>query len=64
MHHLLKDWVKQFKGVASGYLQNYMNWFRILRIAGKNIDAYLGYALTSNSAYVSAKNIKSQYITT
>lgn len=64
MHHLLKDWVKQFNGVASGYLQNYMNWFRILRIAGKDIDAYLGYALTSNSAYVSVKNIKPQYITT
>ena len=64
MHHLLKDWVKQFNGVASGYLQNYMNWFRVLRIAGKDINTYLGYALTSNSAYVSAKNIKPQYITT
>jgi len=41
-----------------------MNWFRILRIAGKNIDACLGYALTSNPAYLSAKNIKPQHITT
>lgn len=64
MHHLLKDWVKQFNGVSSGYLQNYMNWFRILRIADTDISKYLDYALTSSSAYVAAKNIKPQYITT
>lgn len=64
MHHLLKDWVKQFNGVSSGYLQNYMNWFRILRIANNDISKYLDYALTSSSAYVAAKNIKPQYITT
>lgn len=57
-HHLLKDWVKQFNGVASGYLQNYMNWFRILRIAGTNTDNYLDYLLTSNKAFVPVKNIK------
>jgi len=64
IHHLLKDWVKQFNGVASGYLQNYMNWFRILRIAGADIGKYLDYALTSNSAFVPTKDIKPQYITT
>jgi transposase-like protein len=64
IHHLLKDWVKQFNGVSSGYLQNYMNWFRVLRIAGKDINTYLDYALTSNSAFVPSKNIKPQYITT
>jgi transposase-like protein len=62
IHHLLKDWVKQFNGVSSGYLQNYMNWFRVLRIAGANIEKHLEYALASNSAFVSAKNIKPQYI--
>lgn len=64
MHHLLKDWIKQFNGVASGYLQNYMNWFRILRVAGDDINKYLDYALTSNSAFVAAKNIKPHYIST
>jgi transposase-like protein len=64
MHHLLKDWVRQFNGMSSGYLQNYMNWFRVLRIAGTDVSKYLDYALTSNSAYVAAKNIKPQYITT
>jgi len=64
MHHLLKDWVRQFNGMSSGYLQNYMNWFRVLRIAGTDISKYLDYALTSNSAYVAAKKIKPQYNTT
>jgi len=62
IHHLLKDWVKQFNGVSSGYLQNYMNWFRVLRIVGSDIGKYLEYALASNSAFVSVKNIKPQYI--
>jgi len=63
LHHLLKDWIKQFNGVSSGYLQNYMNWFRVLRIAGTDISKYLDFVLASNSAFVSAKNIKPQYIT-
>jgi len=62
IHHLLKDWVKQFNGMSSGYLQNYMNWFRVLRIAGTDIGKYLEYLLASNSAFISVKNIKPQYI--
>lgn len=62
IHHLLKDWTKQFNGVASGYLQNYMNWFRISRIAGNDMSKYMDYVLTSNSAFVPVKNIKPQYI--
>lgn len=62
IHHLLKDWVKQFNGVSSGYLQNYMNWFRILRIAGADIEKFLEYSLASNSAFISGRNIKPQYI--
>jgi len=62
IHHLLKDWTKQFNGIASGYLQNYMNWFRILRIAGTDISKYMDYVLTSNSAFVPVKNIKPQFI--
>jgi transposase-like protein len=62
IHHLLKDWIKQFNGVASGYLQNYMNWFRILRIAGADRNKLLEYALASNSVFIPGKNIKPQYI--
>ena len=64
IHSLLKEWVKKFKGVASGYLQNYMNWFRIQRMVGNDIVKYLEYAITSNKAYVQVKNIKPQLITT
>lgn len=62
IHHLLKDWIRQFNGVSSGYLQNYLNWFRILRVAGNDIGKYMDYVLTSNAAFVSSKNIKPQYI--
>jgi len=62
IHHLLKDWIRQFNGVASGYLQNYMNWFRILRIAGTDLSKYMDYVLMSKSAFVPVKNIKPQYI--
>lgn len=61
IHHLLKDWMRKFNGVASGYLQNYMNWFRILRITGGDLSKYLDYAVASNTAYVSVKNIKPHY---
>jgi transposase-like protein len=61
-HHLLKDWIKQFNGVSSGYLQNYMNWFRITRIAGADINKYMSYSLASNSVFVPIKEIKPQYI--
>ena len=62
-HSLLKDWMKKFSGgVASGYLQNYMNWFRILRSNGDNIENYISYALMSNQAFVPIKLIKPQYI--
>ena len=61
IHHLLKDWVKQFNGVSSGYLQNYMNWFRVMRIAGSDIGKFLEYSLVSNSAFVIGEKIKPQY---
>lgn len=61
-HHLLKEWMRRFNGVATGYLQNYMNWFRINRIAGDDIIRYLNLAIKSNLAYVPVKNIKPHYI--
>lgn len=63
IHSLLKDWMKIFKGgVASGYLQNYMNWFRVIRTVGDDLATYLTYALMSKNAFVPIKNIKPQYI--
>jgi len=62
IHHLLKDWIDIFHGVASGYLQNYLNWFRILRLAKGEINKYLDFALTSKCAFISGEKIKPQYI--
>ena len=63
MHSLLKDWMKKFKGgVASGYLQNYLNWFRVIRTVGDNLVDYLTFALMSKNAFIPIKNIKPQYI--
>jgi len=59
-HSLLKSWIRQFNGVATGYLQNYLNWFRIQRTAGSDLVKYLNYLLTSNSAFVPVKLIKPQ----
>lgn len=62
MHHFLKDWMRRFNGVASKYLQNYMNWFRIQKTMNGNINNYLKLALTSNSSFVSANNLSTQYV--
>lgn len=61
IHHFLKDWIKQFNGVASKYLQNYMNWYRIQRVEKGNVSKYLQFALTSNSAFVPANKICTHY---
>jgi len=62
IHHLLKDWIERFNGVASGYLQNYMNWFRILRLAKSDMNKYLNFVLASKYAFVPVRKIKPQYI--
>jgi transposase-like protein len=61
IHNLLKYWIRKFNGVASKYLQNYMNWFRIERVEKGNALKYLQYALTSNTAYVPANKINTHY---
>jgi transposase-like protein len=61
INNLLKYWIRKFNGVASKYLQNYMNWFRIERVEKGNALKYLQYALTSNTAYVPANKINTHY---
>ena len=61
IHSLMKKWMVRFDGVASKYLENYMNWYRITRKLGEGetlSNEYLTYALQSNKAYIPAKNIK------
>jgi transposase-like protein len=37
IHRQLKDWMKKFNGIATKYLQNYLNYFRLVNIAkGQN----------------------------
>jgi transposase-like protein len=61
IHHSLKDWISRFNGVASKYLQNYMNWYRIQRVEKGNVQKYLELALESNSTYVPGNKISTHY---
>ncbi len=63
-HSLLKKWIMRFNGVATKYLQNYMNWFRIERENMADETIYLKLALTSNTSYVACSDIRTQYIIT
>lgn len=50
----LRQWMKPFNGVATKYLQNYMNWFMILeRIKSNNqrLKEFVFYALAGQSAW-------------
>jgi len=64
IHHLLKDWIKPFNGVASKYLQNYMNWFRIQRSENGDASKFLQLAIASNSSFVPSREIKLHYVIT
>lgn len=67
LHSMLKKWMVRFDGVATKYLQNYMNWYRLTRKLKNEVNrpsAYLTNALTSNQAYISAKLIKQHNIRT
>lgn len=46
----LKGWLKQFHGVATKYLDNYLGWRRMIEIRDKNISSkyYLQQALRKN----------------
>ena len=59
-HSRLKGWMSRFHGVASKYLQNYMNYFRTLEEIKKSENAccdFLHYALLADCSFTSKKNI-------
>ncbi len=62
IHHLIKNWMQKFNGVASKYLQNYMNWFRVLKSEKGDVLKLLKLALYSNSSYVQAREINLHYV--
>ena len=50
----LRTWMRPFNGVATIYLQNYLNWFMILeRIKNNNqrLNEFACYALAGESAW-------------
>ena len=59
-HSRLKGWMRRFHGVASKYLQNYMNYFRTLEEFKKSENAcrdFLHNALLADCSFISTKNI-------
>jgi transposase-like protein len=65
-HSRLKDWVRDFNGVSTKYLQNYLNWFRWCEITKKEKDIskmkelFLGLVTTEN--YSTIETIRNRYI--
>jgi len=61
-HSRLKSWMKRFNGVASKYLQHYMDYFRMLDVFVKKdgVSCLLNYSLISSKAFIQANLIKQQ----
>ncbi|MDP7500435.1 MAG: hypothetical protein QGH50_13445, partial [SAR324 cluster bacterium] len=62
-----KGWMRRFHGVASKYLQNYMNYFRTLEEIKNTENAccdFLHYALLTDCAFISTKNISQHFAIT
>jgi hypothetical protein len=53
---ILRDWLKQFNGVSTKYLSNYLTWFRFIRLFNfENVKTFVAYTLTDQSAYATHK---------
>ena len=56
----LRDWMQGFQGVATKYLQNYLNWFMVLeKIKPNNNKAasFISYVLMSRNAWYQWKSL-------
>ena len=61
----LKDWLYQFNGVSTKYLQNYLNWFLVLeklKESTKKVSMLALFALSTNEAWFDFKNIAINHI--
>lgn len=59
----LRDWMSPYNGVATKYLQNYMNWFMLLEKIKNEANrhkAFAAYALASPAAYSFWEDITKQ----
>lgn len=65
-HSRLKGWIRDFNGVATKYLQNYLTWFRWCEITKKEKDIskikelFINLVTTEN--YSTINTIKNRYI--
>lgn len=56
----LRKWMVRFNGVATKYLQNYLNWFMVLekiKTSPEKITGFAAFAVSSNQAWFDFKNI-------
>ncbi len=66
-HSRLKGWMRRFHGVASKYLQNYMNYFRTLeefKKSDNNCRDFFHNALLADCSFISTKNISQHFAIT
>ena len=65
MDSRLKPWINlHFKGVATKYLQNYLNWFRIKELLKKSkqqVKDFLYKSFFDNEAWFRFKNIETNF---
>lgn len=60
LHNQLRRWVKPFYGVATKYLQRYLDYFHIIQKIKnfkEHFSLFLSYLLTFNSAFIPIKDI-------
>jgi len=60
-HKLLKDWIKKFNGVATKYLQNYLNYFKLVSLAREQ-NQMIQYAINAivdrSNTYIQREKIQ------
>lgn len=64
IHSNLKRWIQIFNGVATKYLQNYLNYFNMVRMLSERInqaDEALERILQKNNVYIQRNKINQQF---
>lgn len=60
MAQRLRRWMRKFNGVATKYLQNYLNWFLVLeklKDSSQKMTSIAGFALSTNQAWFDFKKV-------
>jgi len=60
--NMLRDWLRQFNGVSSKYLSNYLKWFRFARLFSfENLRGFVENTLVDKGAYPRHRNTFETY---